>query len=242
MFVGQSSNDPLRESEMLKDYAGRQVDAIIYVPASSEPSKGLREIPEDIPVIILDEEVHGLERPVVRVDHEHGTYRATRYLLDLGHRRVMYMAGPEHLITTQLRVKGFQAAISERANQIDLAKVVYTGYQIDSGNTLAEQFIRQEAVTALLCANDLVALGAHRKVHEMGLSVPDDVSIVGFDDIFPTMMVSPRLTTVRQPLDQLGREVTQQLMAAIRTGRISGTKVVLEPELVVRESTARSKL
>lgn len=241
VFVGQSSNDALRESEMLKDYAGRQVEAIIYVPASSEASIGLREIVESISVIILDEEVHGLDLPVVRVDHESGTYRATRYLLDLGHARLGYISGPEHLITTQLRIKGFRSAINERREQVMYQQVVSGGYGIDSGNAWVEQLVVKAGVTALLCANDLVALGVHRKLHEMNLSVPEDVSIVGFDDIFPSMMVSPRLTTVRQPLEQIGWSVTQQVIDGIRMGRSSYSRVILEPELVVRESTAPPK-
>ena len=238
VFVGQSTNDALREPEMLQNYSARQVDGIVYVSATSEPSAVLRDIAESIPTIILDEEVSGFEESTVRVDHEMGLYKATKYLLDMGHRRLAYIAGPPQLKTTELRIKGMQLALSELPNTAEV-EVVHGTYQISTGGMWAEHLMHDpHPPTAILCANDLVALGVHRKLYEMGISVPSTISIIGFDDIFLSKMVSPTLTTLRQPLEQLGRAVTENLIEVIRSGSSHGTRTILAPELVVRESTA----
>ncbi|MDA8193735.1 MAG: LacI family DNA-binding transcriptional regulator [Thermaerobacter sp.] len=238
VFVGQSRNDPRREPDMLRDYFSRQVDGIIYVAAKSQPDPVLRQIAESIPVLILDEEIVGFEQETIRVDHELGLYQAAKYLLDLGHRQLIYLAGPSHLVTTQLRIQGLQTALNERGGQAAV-EIVAGGYSMDAGRMWAEQFVlHPHHPTAVLCANDLVALGVHRAFSKRGIAIPKTVSLLGFDDIFVSAMVSPTLTTVRQPLHHMGRMIADRLLQAGQRRHVPASRMVVPPELIVRESTA----
>jgi DNA-binding LacI/PurR family transcriptional regulator len=239
VFVGQSGDDARREPTMLQNYYNRRVDGMIYVSAKSEPDPILRQISESIPVLMLDEQVTGFSDVTVRVDHERGVYQATKYLLDLGHRHITYLAGPRHLTTTLLRLRGFEAALAERSLD-GPTEVIYGSYTMDAGRRWVQRFLEtpEQGPTAVICANDMVALGVHRTLAEHGVVIPDFLSIIGFDDIFVASLVSPSLTTIRQPFDELGRVVSERLLELLQSGQLRNSPIILPPELIVRESTS----
>lgn len=239
VFVGQSGDDARREPTMLQDYYNRRVDGMIYVSATSEPDPVLRQIAKSIPVLMLDEQVTGFSDATIRVDHERGVYQATKYLLDLGHRHVTYLAGPRHLTTTQLRLRGFETALAERS-LTDATEVIYGSYTMEAGRLWAQRFLEnlERGPTAVICANDLVALGVHRTLTENGIVIPNFLSIIGFDDIFVSSLVSPSLTTIRQPFEQFGQVVSERLVEVLHGGTLRDSPMILAPELIVRESTS----
>lgn len=171
---------------------------------------------------------------VIPVDDRGGAYRMTRYLIERGHRRIgVVRPHPDHL-SALARYQGFVDAMEEAGLPIDPACIAQGYFTFESGREAAEQLLDQvERPTAIFATNDEMALGVLAKAQDMGLSLPQDLSVAGFDDIPATRTCWPRLTTIRQPLAELGRAA---VMAAV--GRDEGEAQLLDHGLVERESVA----
>ena len=207
----------------------RRVEGLIL----ARPSVPLRprDLQADVPVVAVGA---GEERgfTVVDVDNRQGGYDATRHLLDHGHRRIATIAGPRGWPSATARLEGHRQALREA----DVAELVEHAFDwgLESGHTAAARLLERGAdFTALFAHSDLIALGAIRRLREAGLRVPDDVSVVGFDDLPVADYVEPALTTVHQPMRELGA-----LAAAVVLGADPGVRL-LSAELVVRESVVR---
>ena len=177
------------------------------------------------------------------LDHHHGAYVALQHLVDLGHKRIAFMKGASFSSDSEDRWKAICAVAKDLKIEIDPDLTV----QIDIddatpqlGYPFAKQLLERRApFTALFAYNDISALGAIRAFQEAGLRVPQDVSIVGFDDIQGAAYNTPSLTTVRQPLTRMGTIAAQTLLDRIENGRDEPREIALEPELVIRESTTK---
>jgi LacI family transcriptional regulator len=178
------------------------------------------------------------------LDHHHAAELALRHLVDLGHRKIAVLRGHPRSSDSHYRWNAVQEVARELGLEIDPELVV----QIDStdstpnlGYPYGKQLIQKKRpFTALLAYNDISAIGAIRAFQEAGLSVPKDISVVGFDDISAAAFHYPSLTTVRQPLHRMGEIAVDILVKAIESERQSWPEVAVQPELVVRESTARA--
>jgi DNA-binding LacI/PurR family transcriptional regulator len=172
--------------------------------------------------------------PVASVDQAAGAAAATRHLLDLGHETVWHLAGPSDWKEADARIDGWKSVL--KAAGAPIPELLRGDWTARSGYELGKALLELEGVTAVLAANDQMALGLLRRVHETGLSVPGDLSIVGFDDIPEAAYFTPPLTTVRQDFGELGRRCLQMLVARI-DGDADAPSVVITPELLVRAST-----
>jgi LacI family transcriptional regulator len=171
--------------------------------------------------------------------HAAGAKEATEHLLELGHRRIGAIAGAPGWYATEERLLGFRAALAAAGILLDPELVVYSDWRIPGGTAAAEQLLSlPEPPTAIFGFNDNVAIGALHAAGSRGLSVPDDLSVVGFDDTEPAVIVTPRLTSVRQPLAEMGRMGVSLLMRLIEGKRVDALRMELSTKLVVRESTA----
>jgi LacI family transcriptional regulator len=171
--------------------------------------------------------------------HASGAKQATEHLLALGHRRIGAIAGMQGWYATEERLAGFRAALSAAGILLDPELVVYSDWRIPRGTAAARELLSlPDPPTAIFGFNDNVAIGALHAARERGLSVPDDLSVVGFDDTEQAVIVSPRLTSVRQPLAELGRMGVSLLIRLIDGQRVDALRVELATQLVVRESTA----
>jgi LacI family transcriptional regulator len=171
--------------------------------------------------------------------HASGAKQATEHLLALGHRRIGAIAGVQGWYATEERLAGFRAALSAAGILLDPELVVYSDWRIPRGTAAARELLSlPDPPTAIFGFNDNVAIGALHAARERGLSVPDDLSVVGFDDTEQAVIVSPRLTSVRQPLAELGRMGVSLLIRLIDGQRVDALRVELATQLVVRESTA----
>jgi DNA-binding LacI/PurR family transcriptional regulator len=175
--------------------------------------------------------------PVAAIDQEAGGAAATRHLLELGHETVVHLAGPSGWDEAERRLNSWRAVITEAGAQF--SEPLRGDWSPSSGYELGKKLIKTRGVTAVFVANDQMALGLLRAIHEAGLRVPDDISIVGFDDIPEAPYFSPPLTTVRQPFAEMGRCGFQLLRDEIENGMRSDRRVCIQPELVLRASTAR---
>lgn len=159
------------------------------------------------------------------------------HLLDRGHRRVAFISGPQDLKSSRIRRKAFLHAMKERGLTEGL---VETGnHRIDGGfSAMSRILAATPAPTAVLCSNDLTAIGALRAIRRGGLQVPEDISIIGFDDILLAEFTEPPLTTVRLPREELAGKAFEALLASLRAPKSMGAEYTVRTELVIRESTA----
>ena len=177
--------------------------------------------------------------PSVSAAHAAGADQAMRHLLELGHRRIAALTGPDGWVATEERRRGYHAALAAAGIMPDPALVARGDFEIGGGEHAAHRVLEaDDPPTAIFAFNDNMAIGAVRAARARGLRVPEDLSIVGFDDTFEASIVTPPLTTVRQPLAEMGRMAVNLLVRLLQNQRIEALHVELETKLVVRESTA----
>jgi LacI family transcriptional regulator len=229
-----------REVSLIERLMGGTTDgAILMLP--EESADELRNLQrQGFPFVIVDPlEAPPEGIPCVAAMHADGAKQATEHLLELGHRRIGAIAGSPGWYATEERVIGFRAALAGAGILLDPDLVVYSDWQIPTGTEAARQLLAlPEPPTAIFGFNDNVAIGALHAARELGLTVPDDLSIIGFDDTAQAVIVTPRLTSVRQPLAELGRTGVSLLTRILDGQRVDALRVELSTKLVVRESTA----
>jgi DNA-binding LacI/PurR family transcriptional regulator len=226
----------LEAVDRLRDQA---VEGIIVIAPQTTAVSALANMPSDVPLVAVGCGVRAA-LTAVAVDNEAGAERATSYLLDLGHRTVHHLAGPRTWLDAQEREAGWRRALTARGARIPEP---FKGgdWSARTGFELGRRMVPDPTVTAVFCANDHMALGLMRALQAAGRRVPEQVSVVGFDDIPDAEYFGPALTTVRQDFDELGRRALVALIGAIggAGGRTPVTRpVAVDPSLVVRASTA----
>jgi DNA-binding LacI/PurR family transcriptional regulator len=215
--------------------SGQGVDGILVIAAESPAVNALPNLPSRVPVVAVEAGPRkGVS--VVAIDQRAGASVATRHLLDLGHATVFHIAGPPDWQEASLRMTGWRRTL--RATGADVPDPLTGDWSACSGYELARELVRSDDVTAIFVANDQMALGALRALHEGGRRVPEDVSIVGFDDIPESAFFTPPLTTVRQDFLEMGERGFALLRRAIESRRPDEQRELIKAELVVRESTA----
>ncbi len=230
-----SGGDTLEVQQALGRMLARRVDAIVVLGGRSA-EEDLRRVAESTPLILVSRTIPGLERRTIQIENRRGAYEATRHLLDLGHRRIVHLAGlagHRHAIE---RRGGYEEALRERGLIVDESLIVEGDFEEQSGAAAVQAlFERGHDFTALFAANDQMAMAAVGELSRRGRRVPEDVSVVGFDDLPFAAFLSPALTTVRQPALQVGSAAAQATVQLIRGSE--PTLRSFETELVVRRST-----
>ena len=188
----------------------------------------------DVPVVAV-EDTPEARVPIVAVDQERGAAAATQLLLELGHRKVAHVAGPEDWSSARRRMEGWRATLESA--EVPVAPPLFGDWSVRSGHELGRRLAQDPEVTAVFAANDEMALGVMRAMFEAGRDVPGDVSIVGFDDVPFARYLTPPLTTVRQDFEEIGRLSVDVLLDAIGGVEHSHARAVITPQLIVRDST-----
>jgi len=170
----------------------------------------------------------------VDIDHRQAAYLATRHLVEHGFRRIATICGPRSQIAGQDRLQGFQQALAE-ASLFDSNLVIEGDFGEASGYNAMQKLLPQKP-DAIFAANDIMAAGAYRAIYESGLKIPDDIAIIGFDDIPLAAQLNPPLTTIRQPLHRLGQLAVERLIEILREPQSPPRQTTLAPELVLRQS------
>ena len=237
-FVSIASTPTLDRRSVLDSverFVGQGVEGIIVITAQVSAAEALTDCPTDIPLVAVGcrttPPVHS-----VAVDNAEGAALATRYLLGLGHRTVHHLSGPPSWLDAEARVEGWRQALRQAA--APEPELIPGDWSAASGYERGQQINRDESVTAVLCANDQVALGVIRALSEQGRRVPEDVSVVGFDDIPEAEYFLPPLTTVRQDFGELGRRALDALVGLIFDRDAAGAAEPVVPQFVVRSSAA----
>ena len=185
-----------------------------------------------LPVVLINAAYEDLGFPRVSVDDAHATEQALGHLESLGHDRIGIVLGPADHVPSVRKLAAYRRA---RAGREEL--VEHTMFSLEGGLAAGNRLI-QRGTTAVVCASDILALGAIRQARRLGLDVPGDLSVVGYDDSALMSCTDPPLTTVRQPIEAMGQAAVTQLMNQIAGNHVSSEELLFEPELVVRGSTA----
>ena len=244
ILVGASLGDGAREREIVEIMRHKDFDGLLLTPVLDRHTDlaHLFELRRRNLRFVLLEEVHGMPASLVVVDNVGGAKLGVRHLFDLGHTRVVHFAGPRYGLNSDERIAGVRAAYAESALVFSDALVVRAGDSLTDGYTAALAYFRDrpaaERPTGVTCYNDLVALGVCRALAELGIAVPGDVSVVGYDDLPLAEFVTPSLTSVRVPKREVGRTAAEILHQEIEHGPAAPPrKVYLQAELVARAST-----
>lgn len=234
IIVSLRSLTPESVLDALGRLRDRGVDGIVVIAPQETAADALRDLPPGVPVVAA-EAGPGDAIPVAEVDQLQGARLATQHLLDLGHATVHHIAGPTDFMEAVQRVEGWRATLQDAG--ITPPEPLIGDWSASCGYELGQHLLEQHQPTAVFAANDPMALGLLRAIHERGLDAPGDISVVGFDDVPEAAFYTPPLTSVRQDFDEMGRRSLALLLDHIATGA-PPSGVVVAPELVVRHSTA----
>lgn len=233
--------DPAREQDYVDSIGDRRADGVIMVNAIGR-EHALQLVKNRIPTVIIDS-VTDSPLPTVSVDNFRGAYLATEHLISLGHRRIAHIAGSPRLEVARQREAGYFAALADHNlgyQQSMPSDRVQWGYE--HGYTAMRDLLQHDPrPTAVFAASDDLAIGAYRALAEAGLRVPEDMSVVGFDNTEAAAYTTPPLTTIHQPFAELGERAFLLLLGILENENATPANVVLPPELVARGSTAEAK-
>ncbi|MEJ5944794.1 LacI family DNA-binding transcriptional regulator [Pseudokineococcus basanitobsidens] len=233
------------EGELVDLLLAQHVSGVVFAGGSysergadHRPYRRLAEL--DLPVVLVNASVEELDFPCVACDDLVAVRQALGHVLSLGHQRVALLLGPEGHVPSERKLEAARQFAAGGALDLSPCRVAHSQYSVEGGQAVAKRLVDAGA-TALVCASDPLALGAVRAARRAGLEVPGDVSVVGFDDSALMSSTDPALTTVRQPIDAMGRAAIDLLAAMIAGRHVSRDELLIEPELVVRGSTAAAR-
>ncbi|MGE3287292.1 MAG: LacI family DNA-binding transcriptional regulator [Pseudonocardia sp.] len=222
----------------------QRLDGVIYLTGTGALPTEVLELSRSGPVVLVDEQIPGFDLPAVVCDSRRGAREVAAHVLAHGHRRIVVIGGPSAMWTGQQRLAGYREAFAGAGLDPDSVPVLVGDYRQDSGCALAREALSgppETRPTALICANDLMAIGALEHCKSVGLRVPRDVSIVGFDDLPVSALLTPRLTTVRQPAREMGAAAANRLLDLLAeqdAARPAGEPDMLSTEVEIRDSVA----
>lgn len=235
-LVASSNFDILEERKLLDLLVARRVDGLILLWSRVEETY-LQEIAKRIPIVSIGRMLNGLEKQSLIVSNITGSYQATRYLLERGHSRIAYITGALTVADARDRLEGYKQALYEAGLEPDPQLIVEGDFEEQSGLlAVGVLFTRGVRFTAVFAGNDQMAMGIHLGLHRHGIRVPGDVSLVGFDDQPGSAYTIPPLTTVRQPLTEMGLAAAEAVFSLIENG-VSDFPA-MSTQLIVRESVA----
>lgn len=235
-----ANSEPERELRTVRALRERRVDAIIVTSSrlGSLYLPHLRQV--GVPVVLINNQGEGDYTHSVLIDDLAGGELAGSYLASLGHRRIAYIGGPIWARASGIRLAGCRRALQKQGLDLPGDLVLVGNGRADGGQEAADELLhRGLPVTAVFCYNDMTALGVLSALHRAGLRVPDDLSVIGYDDVSIAAYLYPPLTTIAQPRYALGRRAMEMALALIRGEEVRD--VILPPALVTRESCRRAR-
>jgi LacI family transcriptional regulator len=218
----------------------RRIDGVLLVPAS-DSGESLRLLrAHRVPVVVLDRRVSSPRVDQVRSDSEAGAYQLVRHLIELGHRRIAMLTGHRNISTAVDRAAGHQRALAEHGIELDDRLVLYEGFGVAAGYRMACKVLDlAPRPTALFAANNFIAFGAIRALREVGLRIPEAMSIVAFDDLPDDWLIDPFLTVVDQGAYEMGKQAAELILERLAgAGRPTRRAIILPVDFIVRRSSA----
>lgn len=237
VILCNSGEDDERERFYLNVLQEESADGVILPPSTqgARMKSDLKEL--DLPVVCFDRRLPGDPFDTVVVDNKAGARQMTRHLLDLGHRRIGFLGGPASLSTSTERADGYREAVRTAGLPVDENLMVLGPPGRRTGRTHSQRLLQETSPpTALFAANNQIALGTFEGLRDLGVQVPDDVAVAGFDDAPWASFLDPPLTTVRQPTYEMGRRAAELLFSRIDDPDRPPVRATLQPECIIRAS------
>ena len=230
---------PASARQWMQNVRARATDGVILVTSVLEAPLQAELNRLDVPTVVVDTSgVPPLDIPTIGATNWAGGLSATEHLLDLGHRRIGFIAGPPRLRCSQARLDGYRTGLAAAGLPADDQLIWQGDFYHQSGFDGASALLdRTDPATALFASNDQMAFGAYEAIRQRGLRVGEDVSVVGFDDLPEALWSSPPLTTVRQPLSEMGKLATRTVLRLARGEQVENPRIELATDLVVRVSS-----
>ncbi len=237
VFLGNTNEDPQREQAVLHSLEDNQVDGLILFSSRLEDD-ALCEILGRFPaaVVVFRKRVMP-DLGAITLDDAYSAQLAIEHLLDRGHRNIGLISGPTISLSSFGRVEGYKNALRAAKISVRRERIRHCHPVVETGQETATELLQSNPeLTALFCHNDLIAVGALQACAALGLQVPEDIAIIGYDDIRLAGLVNPTLTTLRIPRKEIGTQSMQMLLAQIDDDRLEPQEIHLKPEMIVRES------
>ena len=240
IILCNTNDQASRDVKYMNLLLGRNVDGIaltISSPQQGTENKACQKLLElsQKPAVLIDRIRMGDKTSSIMVDHLHGGFLATKHLIDQGHRKIGCITGSMRLYTASLRFQGYKKALEQSGIPLNMDWVEHGHYHLEDGERLAERLMRR-GVTAIFACNDLMAYGVYRVAKRLGVSIPDDLSVVGFDNLLFSDLVDPPLTTVAQGANEIGTRAIRKLIALVENRDEQNESIRFEPYLVTRKS------
>lgn len=241
VVVSSGHADRLKERRAVDFLLERRPDALIVHLEATPDLELLDLMGTSIPVVLIGRHLADVSARCVFLDNETGGESATRFLVDNGHRRIAHIAGPLSFPDSRDRLQGYRRALERSGLEYDEQLVVEADFLEEGGYQAVKRLLARETpFSALFSANDQMAAGAFQALREAGLRIPDDVSVMGYDDVLFARYLSPGLTTIRQPLAEMG-QAAARIALDVLAGKETEVNHKFEPQLVVRESVRQLK-
>ncbi|MBB3126089.1 LacI family transcriptional regulator [Paenibacillus rhizosphaerae] len=239
LLFGNSDEDYAKEKDYVDMILSTRVDGVLFAPAGDLSLKNLEKLrAHNIPFVIMDRAVPGIESDMICGDSKEGARKLVDYLIGLGHRRIALVNGSLDVSTARLRYEGYAEALALQGIPLDETLIIHQNYRDYHADDHLEQLLEQPSPpTAIFAANNVLAVGVIRDLRDRGIRVPEDISVVCFDDLDLSSALDPFLTVAAQPAYQFGAMGIQLLVERIRGSSVPDSrKVILPSELVIRSS------
>ena len=235
-----SRNRLEREILLLEQQASRLVDGLIFLTNHSGNGLLSRRINSQDRIVLLDEDVPSTVAPKVFVDNERGGYEATRHLIEMGHREIAHVTGPKELFSVRARYAGYKRALREAGIELNRSLILFGTYTPEFGRAAVARLFAQTSIpSAVFASSDYIIVGILEALRNLNLTVPGEISVIGFDDLIFTQLLHPPVTTIRQPIAELAQAGVRILLDCIRGTNHCGEVVRLPVRLIKRASVAR---
>lgn len=239
VFFCNTDESAEKEERYLKVLLQKQVDGLLLVPTQKSMKTIQQILKHGTPVVVLDRRISDVEVDIVRCDSIQGAYDLTNYLVSLGHRQIGVMSGAVGVSTADDRVAGYQKALIENGIAVDERFIFRGGFTPDSGYVMTKQAICLPLrPTALIATNNFITIGAMKALQEVGMEVPEDMALAGFDDLPPAIVTFPFFTVVSQPAYEMGTQAMRLLLKRLNEKEKDAfQEVILPTQLIIRHSS-----
>lgn len=237
VLLGDTQLNKQMEIEYIELVRDKLADGVILLVAQN-PQEHIIEASSGLPIVVACAFIDGNDIPTVNIDHFNSAIDMVNHLVSLGHRRIAYISGPlKNNRLSSFRFEGYCQGLFQNQIEIEKQFIVEGNFTIECGYDKGRELMeRPTKPTAIFAANDEMAIGAIKAIKELGYKVPEDIAVVGFDDIKLSAYIEPPLTTVAQPKQQIGAEAMEVLLRCINNETLSSQEIILDSELIVRES------
>ena len=240
VILCNTDNNIEKQLSYISTLLTKQVDGVVFISAGESPEHLEQLSFSQVPVVVVDRDAALAYADVVLLDNKDAGYKAARHLAELGHQQIACISGPNDLAPSMLRVEGFKKALADAGLPCKKEYMVMGDFLFSGGEKSMNTLLNQNPIpSAVFALNDMMAIGAITAIRKAGLRVPEDISVVGFDDIEMASAVSPTLTTISQPIKQMAQIAAELLIKKIKSKTLQNEnqRYLLEAKLVIREST-----